>query len=132
MTPSRDGSGPHDVLVIDDDASVRALLDSLLSAEGYEVRTAADGLAGLRSFATRPPACVVLDVMMPSMDGYEVLEQIRGRHHDSGVAVVMLTAASDDRHAWRAWQGGVDYFLGKPFDINHLLRYLTTLFGTAA
>ncbi len=129
MTSSREDSELHNVLVIDDDESVRTLLDNLLSAEGYEVRTAADGAAGLRSFATQRPDCVVLDVMMPSMDGYEVLEQIRSRHHDSDVAVVMLTAASDDRHAWRAWQGGVDYFLGKPFDIDHLLRYLTTLFG---
>jgi DNA-binding response OmpR family regulator len=117
----------RDVLVIDDDASVRALLEHLLSAEGYGVRTAPDGFAGLRSFAAQPPDCVVLDVMMPSMDGFEVLEQIRSRHCDKTVAVVMLTAASDDRHAWRAWQTGVDYFLGKPFEIAQLLGFLASL-----
>ncbi|MCW2499579.1 MAG: pleD [Frankiales bacterium] len=117
----------HRVLAIDDDASVRVLLESLLTLEGYAVDTAADGPAGLRQLAADPPDCVVLDVMMPGMDGYSVLAEIRSRQRGRHVPVIMLTAADDDRNAWRAWQGGVDCFLAKPFEIAELLRQVRHL-----
>jgi CheY-like chemotaxis protein len=120
------------VLVIDDESSIRQLLEALLTAEGYNVRTAADGPAGLRAVADAVPDCVLLDIMMPGMDGYEVLEQLRSRPRGQDLIIVMLTAASDDKHAWDAWRGGVDYFLRKPFDIHTLLPYLhSRFFGEA-
>ncbi|MGB8652554.1 MAG: response regulator [Mycobacteriales bacterium] len=118
------------VLAIDDDLAVLSLLENLLTLEGYEVRTASDGLTGLRMLAEDPPDCVLLDVMMPGLDGHTVLARIRARGTGRHVPVVMLTAASDDNNAWRAWQGGVDYFLAKPFEINDLLRYLSELLVT--
>ncbi|MCU1673394.1 MAG: Response regulator receiver [Frankiales bacterium] len=117
------------ILVIDDDAAVRRLVEDVLSLEGFEVHTAEDGFAGLRAIDAVRPDCVVLDVMMPGLDGHAVLQRIRsgkGRH----LPVVMLTAAADDDQAWRAWTEGVDYFLAKPFAPDELLRYLEYLFAS--
>ena len=120
------------ILVVDDDASVRALLRDLLEGEGHEVRAVADGFAALRAVAAVRPDCVVLDVRMPWMDGHEVLARLRALEGGASLPVVMLTAAADDANAWRGWGGGVDLFLGKPFDVEVLLRYFDRRFVGAA
>ena len=102
------------ILVIDDDASIRRLVTDVLEVEGYEVSTAQDGYAGLRAIELERPDCVVLDVMMPGLDGHQVLQRIRATDGGPDLPVVMLTAAADDAQAWRAWTEGVDYFLAKP------------------
>ena len=117
------------VLVIDDDPVIRALVTDVLDLEGYDVRSAEDGFAGLRAIEADRPDCVVLDVMMPGLDGHGVLQRIRAADGGPGLPVVMLTAAADDAHAWKAWTEGVDYFLAKPFDADELLRYLDYLFA---
>lgn len=119
--------GISTVLVIDDDPSVRRLVCDVLEAYGYQASGAADGYAGLRAVAAERPDCVVLDVMMPGLDGHEVLAQIRASENGRRLPVVMLTAAADDAHAWQAWTEGVDYFLAKPFDPDELLRFLDYL-----
>jgi DNA-binding response OmpR family regulator len=120
------------ILVIDDDPSVRSLVADSLEIEGYEVCTAEDGFAGLRAIEAQKPDCVLLDVMMPGLDGHQVLQRIRAAEERPALPVVMLTAYSDDATAWQAWTEGVDYFLPKPFDADELLRYLDYLFeGTA-
>ena len=119
------------ILVIDDDASIRQLVSDVLEVEGYEVNTAEDGYAGLRAIDANRPHCVVLDVMMPGLDGHAVLQRIRASEGGPDLPVVMLTAAADDAQAWRAWTEGVDYFLAKPFDPEELLRYLDYLFTEA-
>jgi DNA-binding response OmpR family regulator len=120
------------ILVIDDDQSVRMLVQDVLEVEGYEVRVAEDGFAGLRSIEAQRPDCVVLDVMMPGLDGHAVLQRIRAADGGPDLPVVMLTAAADDAQAWKAWTEGVDYFLAKPFDPSELLRYLDYLFDRLA
>jgi DNA-binding response OmpR family regulator len=117
------------ILVIDDDPSIRQLVTDVLEVEGYDVRTAEDGFAGLRAIEADRPDCVVLDVMMPGLDGHGVLQRIRAADGGPDLPVVMLTAAADDAQAWRAWTEGVDYFLAKPFDADELLRYFTYLFS---
>ena len=115
------------ILVIDDDPGVRRLVKDVLELEGFEVTVAGDGYSALRLIDTDRPDCVVLDVMMPGLDGHGVLTRIRsggGRH----LPVVMLTAAAGDEQAWQAWTEGVDYFLAKPFEPEELLRYLDYLF----
>ena len=119
------------ILVVDDDPSVRQLVRDVLECEGYHVDTVEDGVSALTHVARDRPHCVVLDVMMPGLDGHAVLARLRAA--DDGLPVlpvVMLTAAADDVHAWRAWTGGVDYFLAKPFDPSELLRYLDYLFDS--
>ena len=119
------------VLVVDDDDAVRSLVEDVLLLEGYDVETAADGLAALAAVEAQRPDAVVLDVMMPGLDGHEVLRRLRAAEGGLDLPVVMLTAAADDEQAWQAWTGGVDWFLPKPFHADDLLRWLEQLFAGA-
>ena len=115
------------ILVVDDHPSVRALVRDVLELEGHEVVVAVDGYAALRAVAAERPDGVVLDVVMPGMDGHEVLARLRAMAGGLELPVVMLTASADDATAWRGWTGGVDVLLGKPFDPDELLRSLDGL-----
>ena len=117
------------ILVVDDSPSVRALVRDVLELEGHVVRVAEDGYAALRAVAAERPDGVVLDVVMPGMDGHEVLARLRAMAGGLELPVVMLTASADDATAWRGWAGGVDLLLGKPFDPDELLRSLEGLVG---
>src|SRR6185437_4623400 len=89
--PSAEGvSGPR-VLVLEDDPSVRGLLQTLLAAEGYDVTTASDGLAGLVAASARPPALVLLDLVMPDLGGLRVLEELKKDPQLSAVPVIVVT-----------------------------------------
>jgi DNA-binding response OmpR family regulator len=116
------------ILVIDDDPTIRQLLTDVLEMEGHEVRTAPDGLVGVRILEVLRPDCVVLDVMMPGLDGYGVLRTIRAQEGDP-VPVIMLTAAAEPDTALRAWGDGVDYFLAKPFKADAVLDLVDALLG---
>ena len=102
------------ILVADDDPAIRQLLTDVLEIEGYDVTVAADGESAVQAVADSRPDFVVLDVMMPYLDGYGVLREIRARPGER-VPVLMLTAAADAAAAARAWSDGVDYYLAKPF-----------------
>lgn len=119
------------VLVVDDDPAIRDFVGDLLDLEGYDVRFAGDGVAALAEIARDRPDCVILDVMMPQMSGHEVLAEIRKADGGPQLPVIMLTAAADDNQSWQAWSGGVDYFLAKPFEADHLLKSLQFLFDSS-
>jgi CheY-like chemotaxis protein len=119
--------GISKVLVVDDDPSIRRLVCDVLEAYGYSTVEAADGFSALRMVQSERPDCVVLDVMMPGLDGHAVLTRIRESDGGRDLPVVMLTAAADDAQAWQAWSEGVDYFLAKPFDPDELLHFLDYL-----
>jgi DNA-binding response OmpR family regulator len=120
-------AGERRILVVDDDPDIRTVVKMVLEDAGYVVDVAEDGFAALRAVETTHPDCVVLDVMMPGIDGHAVLSRIRAGDRGS-LPVVMLSAAADDAQAWQAWTEGVDYFLAKPFDADELLRFLGYLF----
>jgi CheY-like chemotaxis protein len=115
------------VLIVDDDDAVREYVGDLLEMEGHDVRSAVDGPQALESIHQERPDCVLLDVMMPGMSGHEVLAEIRRIDGGSQLPVVMVTAAAGEAQSWQAWTGGVDYFLAKPIDVEHLLRVLDYL-----
>jgi len=115
------------VLVVDDDPSVREYVTDLLELEGHDVVAVPDGPSALLAIERSRPNCVLLDLMMPGMSGQEVLTEIRRMDGGPHLPVVMLTAAANDDQAWRAWTGGVDYFLPKPFDTDYLLQCLDQL-----
>jgi DNA-binding response OmpR family regulator len=108
------------ILVVDDDPAIRQLLADVLEMEGYEVSAVADGLAAVRAVEVYNPDFVVLDVMMPGLDGFGVLSAIRARPGEP-LPVLMLTAASEADATARAWAGGVDYYLAKPFAADTVL-----------
>ena len=119
--------GISKVLVVDDDPAIRRLVCDVLQAYGYSTVEAADGFSAIRLVQSEQPDCVVLDVMMPGLDGHAVLTRIRESDFGRDLPIVMLTAAADDAQAWQAWTEGVDYFLAKPFDPDELLHFLDYL-----
>ena len=116
------------VLVVEDDPSVRGLLQTLLSAEGYEVLTASDGLAGLVKAAASPPALVLLDLMMPDLGGVRVLEQMRESPELVAIPVVVVTGNVEAVSDMRAVLGQDNVFL-KPFAVGELLARVGAITG---
>jgi len=112
------------ILVVDDDADIRLLLRELLERAGFDVEEAEDGRAGLRAFFENPPSLVILDVSMPDMDGYQMLERLRDL---SDVPVLMLTARSQELEKVRGLSAGADDYVPKPFGRQELLARLQAL-----
>jgi two-component system response regulator MtrA len=106
------------ILVIEDDPSIREITAIGLRAAGFSVTTAADGLEGLARFRADRPDLVLLDVMLPGLDGLEVAREIR---RDSTVPIVMLTARGDTLDVVIGLEAGADDYLRKPFELPELV-----------
>ncbi|WP_052667781.1 response regulator [Nitriliruptor alkaliphilus] len=119
-------STPLDVLVIDDEPALSELVAANLAAAGHRVRTAPDGRAGLAAVAERRPDVVVLDVMMPVLDGWGVLEALAEDPSTAELPVVMLTALSSEQDVIRAHLTGAVHYLTKPFEVSALLTTVHT------
>ncbi len=109
------------VAVIDDEESVRKMLEVALGLEGFEVRSAGDGLAGLSLVRSWQPDCIVLDVMLPKVDGLTLLPMIRRL---TEVPIIMLTARGEVRDRIDGIRAGADDYLPKPFDLEELATRL--------
>jgi DNA-binding response OmpR family regulator len=116
------------VLVVEDDPSVRGLLQTLLSAEGYDVVTASDGLAGLVKAASTRPALMLLDLMMPDLGGVRVLEELRDDPELSDTPVLVVTGKIDAVPAMKQLLGEDRVFL-KPFAVAELLTRVAAVTG---
>lgn len=126
--PAAAPSGPQQcVLVIDDTQSVRELLDDVLHAEGYRLEFAASGAAGLGLAAAVEPDVILLDVMMPGMDGFEVCRRLRADPDLGEVPIIMITALDDRESRQHALKEMVDEFITKPFDSAELRMRIRTL-----
>lgn len=108
---------PATVLVVDDDATLLLLLRQALEKAGYGVVTAAHGLTGLQQMYEHRPDLIILDVMMPRMDGWETVSRIREM---SQVPVIMLTAKDEEADKIRGFSAGVDDYVTKPFSFAEL------------
>ena len=116
------------ILVVEDDPSVRGLLETLLRAEGYEVALASDGLAGLVQAAASRPALILLDVMMPDLGGVRVLEELRRDETLADVPVVVVTGKLETLPGLRDLLGD-DMVFAKPFVVADLVRRIAELTG---
>jgi len=116
------------VLVVEDDPSVRGLLHTLLSAEGYDVAAASDGLAGLVKATSTHPALVLLDLMMPDLGGVRVLEELREDPDLAGTPVIVVTGKVDAVPGIRALLGEGSVFV-KPFAVAELLTRVAEVTG---
>lgn len=112
------------ILMIDDDVTLLDLLSSHLQTAGYRPLTAPDGASGLRLAAESHPDLVVLDVMMPGMDGWQVVERLRGRNTPASqlhcIPIIMLTAKGEEIDKLRGFHLGVDDYVTKPFSFAEL------------
>src|SRR5919109_4639582 len=113
------------VLVADDDPAVRSALDRVLRFNGYEVDLAKDGIEALAALEKATPDAVVLDVMMPGLDGVGACRMMRGQGHD--VPVLMLTARGELEHRISGLDAGADDYLVKPFELEELLARLRAM-----
>jgi excisionase family DNA binding protein len=112
-------SGPL-VLIVDDDERLRQYIRANLELEGYSVREAASAQAGLEALEEQVPDLILLDVMMPRVDGWEMLRRVRARHGVDAIPVIMFSGKVDT--AEQAAAEGVQGFIGKPFDPQQLIE----------
>lgn len=118
--------GQARILVVDDEPEVRQLVTDYLEAQGYEVLAAASGAEALAAVAAQRPHLVLLDIMMPRMNGLEALQRIR--QLDPTVGIIMLTAVEDEAIAREAMQKEAYDYITKPIDFGYLeLAILTKL-----
>lgn len=112
------------IFVIEDEKEMARGLKDILEFEGYEVTTADTGREGLQVLARKEPDCIILDVMLPDLNGYEVCEQIR---HTYNTPILMLTAKAQDHDKILGFKVGADDYLTKPFSVGELLARLMAL-----
>jgi DNA-binding response OmpR family regulator len=105
-----------EVLIVDDDPDIRGMLAFTLGDRGFSVREAKDGAGALEELRARPPDCMVLDLMMPNIDGFTVLERMRDRGIAPATRVLILTCKLDENSFVRGWELGADEYLTKPAD----------------
>jgi DNA-binding response OmpR family regulator len=118
-----------EVLVVDDDPDVRGMLTFTLGARGFTVREAKDGHDALDELEQRAPDCMVLDLMMPGLDGFGVLERMRARALAPHTKVMIFTCKLDERSFTQAWELGAHEYLTKPADPDVIADTLSRLSG---
>ena len=106
------------ILVVEDSAVIRRLIEVCLRAADLEIVTRDDGKTGLQAVSSESPDLVVLDIGLPGMDGWEVLDRIRRDEITKSIPVVVLTAHAEEESRRRANEGGADAFVTKPFQPN--------------
>jgi DNA-binding response OmpR family regulator len=106
----------YTILVIDDDQVIRTTLGALLEKPNYRVEMAEDGIQGIEMAKRLNPDVILLDIMMPRMNGYEVCNRIRSDPEIGAVPIIMITALDDQDAKLNGLVAGADDFLAKPFD----------------
>ena len=114
------GPGPS-VLIVDDDSRLREYVRVNLEMEGYAVREAASAAEGLEALEEEPPDLILLDVMMPQVDGWEMLRRVQERHGIGAIPVIMFSGKVDEESAAEAASRGAQGFIGKPFNPQQLI-----------
>jgi excisionase family DNA binding protein len=114
-------SGPL-VLIVDDDERLREYVRVNLEAEGYVVREAASAEEGLAALDEESPDLILLDVMMPKVDGWEMLQRVQEKHGVGAIPVIMFSGKVDEESAAEATSRGAQGFIGKPFDPRALIE----------
>jgi two-component system alkaline phosphatase synthesis response regulator PhoP/two-component system response regulator VicR len=117
------------ILAVDDERHIVRLIQVNLERAGYQVVTAFDGPEALKKVESDKPDLVVLDVMMPKMDGFEVLKRLQANPETRDIPIIMLTAKAQDADVFRGWASGVSAYLTKPFNPLELLTFIKRIFS---
>ena len=117
------------ILYVDDDIELTRLVQDCLEDEGYEVLIANDGEEGLSAVITEKPDMVILDVMMPQLNGWEIAKYMRERDEFSGVPILMLTGIGPSLNEMTAPLYGANGHLDKPFELDDLITKVEALVG---
>lgn len=117
------------ILLVDDEPAIVTALEFLLEQEGFEVYKAYDGLQALDMMKAIHPSIVVLDVMMPGMDGFEVAKTIRTLPAFEDVRIIFLTAKGTEGDKWAGYRSGGEVYITKPFDNDHFLQVVNEVYS---
>lgn len=120
------------ILIVEDEPDVLLLLENRVRGAGHEVMSASDGERGLELALSEVPDLIILDWMMPKLDGIEVLERLRADETGRGIKVLMLTARSQQNDVERAFAAGTDDYIVKPFSSRELIERIAALLTAAA
>jgi two-component system alkaline phosphatase synthesis response regulator PhoP len=112
------------IMAVDDERHIVRLIQVNLERSGYQVITAFDGPDALRKVESDKPDLIVLDVMMPKMDGFEVLKRLQANPETRDIPIIMLTAKAQDADVFRGWASGVSAYLTKPFNPLELITFV--------
>jgi DNA-binding response OmpR family regulator len=117
------------ILVVEDDSNILRQIEFNLRSHGYTVATAMTGAEALRKMLLSRPSLLITDVMMPEMDGFELVTQVRKEETLSEVPVIMLTARAADQDMIQGYTSGTDLYLTKPFNPAELLSFVQRILG---
>ncbi|MDQ3026579.1 MAG: Hpt domain-containing protein, partial [Pseudomonadota bacterium] len=117
-------SGAPLVMVVDDSLTVRKITSRMLTREGFEVATAKDGVDALQQLQELKPDCILLDVEMPRMDGFEFARNLRADAGTRAIPIIMITSRTAEKHRNRALELGVNEYMGKPYQEDQLLALI--------
>lgn len=117
------------ILVIEDDPSVRTLLEKSLSAKGYRIISVDDGLAGLTALEDSRPDLMIVDIMMPRLDGMTFVKAIKGNDHTRNIPIIFLTAKNDPKTMIEGINIGARFYVTKPFQMDELLAKVEKALG---
>jgi len=117
-------NGHPSVLVVEDDREINELVGAYAQIAGFEYRAALDGETALREAHERVPSAVVLDLMLPDIDGFEICHRLKSENDTRGVPVIILTALSGDANRKKGQACGASEYLTKPFDPDSLMAAL--------
>jgi DNA-binding response OmpR family regulator len=118
---------PYTILVVDDDRDIVETLQKRLVQEGYRVVTAFDGDEALAQFDTHNPDLLLLDLMMPARNGFEVLKEVRQRSRDRWRPVIIVSASADLESIKKSYDMDADHYLTKPCNLNAVLSGIRTM-----
>jgi len=125
-------SGNPLVMVVDDSLTVRKITGRMLTREGYEVATAKDGVDALQQLQDLRPDCILLDVEMPRMDGFEFARNVRADEATKHIPIIMITSRTADKHRNHAMELGVNEYMGKPYQEEQLIALIKRYTSEAA
>jgi DNA-binding response OmpR family regulator len=118
------------ILVVEDDPDLRTILRMQLTCHDFIVREAVNGLEGFQSMQAGTPDCVILDLMMPVLDGFGFLKRVRSLMTMVDVPILILTASEDERNKVRGYQYQADSYMSKPYDLDALTKEVRRLVAT--
>jgi len=109
------------ILVVDDEDSVLHAISEILGQNGFDCKTASDGRSALEQIEQFEPDLIILDIVMPGIDGFTVLEQIKNRQEPRDIPVILLSGLDEDGKIWEGYNLGASYYITKPFTTDELL-----------
>jgi two-component system, sensor histidine kinase and response regulator len=119
------------ILVVDDEEAITRIVEANLAREGYEVTVANSGAEALVVLLQQPFDALIADIMMPEMDGFELLEAVRADEQLAALPVILLTGQTTPEYVARGYREGTDLYLTKPFLPEELLSFLRRILGTS-